>query len=260
MSRLQGKTALITGGAGSIGIAIARHFISEGARVLLLDRLDAPLAEAVSAMGPQGAPSVRPVICDISCERETVRLSEQIEEFGGRLDVLVNNAAVREHTALADADAASWQRILAVNVVGTALVTRAAIPWLRRSGRGAVVNISSTFGICGRAGMGQYDATKAAMVSATRVLAIEEAKYGVRVNAICPGSVMTSFTAGRAAKRGLSPEEHREHGFLPAPISRWAEPEEIAAPVLWLASDEASFITGAILPVDGGLSAQAVRL
>jgi meso-butanediol dehydrogenase/(S,S)-butanediol dehydrogenase/diacetyl reductase len=256
--RLADKVALITGGAGDIGIAIAERFLAEGAAtVALLDVSGAALDAAAARIGD---PRVRCIRCDISSEPE---IGDAIGEFVdgvGRLDVLVNNAAVREYHRLAAADKASWQRILAVNLIGSALVSAAALPALRASGKGAIVNVSSVFGMAGRAGMGQYDATKAAMISSTRVLAIEEAAHGVRVNAVCPGSVLTSFTLGRAAARGMSEKDLREKGFVPAPLSRWGEPAEIAAPVSWLASDEASFITGVILPVDGGLSTGGTRL
>lgn len=255
--RLEGRAALVTGGAGGIGQAIAALFVDEGARVILVDRDADALAASVARMGGD---RIVAVTCDIADEVQVARLGDAIRAGGDRLDILVNNAATREYHRLADADAASWQRILAVNVIGAGLVTALALPWLRRSGSGAVVNVASTFGICGRAGMGQYDATKAAMVAATRVLAIEEAQHGVRANAVCPGSVLTGFTLGRAAARGLSEADLKARGFVPAPIARWGEPDEIAAPVLWLASDEASFITGAVLPVDGGVSASGTRV
>jgi len=255
--RLEGKTALVTGGAGSIGTAIASLFADEGATVIMVDRSVDGLREAASNIGSE---NVHTASCDIASERDVEQLVDVIRRAGDKLDILVNNAAVREYYALAEANADSWQRILSVNVIGTSLVTAMAMPWLRRSGRGAIVNVASTFGICGRSGMGQYDATKAAMVASTRVLAIEEAQYGIRANVVCPGSVLTSFTLGRASVRGMTEKEVKEQGFLTAPIARWADPKEIAAPVLWLASDEASFITGAVLPIDGGLSAHATRI
>lgn len=255
--RLEGKAALVTGGAGDIGIAIASLFMEEGAQVLLVDRDERALATASARIGSK---HLKVAVCDIANEAHVAALAEEVRQTGDQLDILVNNAAVREYSRLADADAASWQRILSVNVVGSAMITAMALPWLRHSGHGAVVNVASTFGICGRGGMGQYDATKAAIIAATRVLAIEEARHGVRANAVCPGSVLTRYTLGRAAARGLSDAALMEGGFVPAPIARWGNPAEIAAPVLWLASDEASFITGAVLPVDGGVSASAMRL
>lgn len=258
---LEGKVALVTGASKGIGKAIAAGLAGAGASVMLssrkIEQLEAA-ADEIRAAGAPGQIAVRAANAG-HLDAAEATVAETIERFG-RLDILVNNAATREYHRLADADAASWQRILAVNVIGAGLVTALALPWLRQSGRGAVVNVASTFGICGRGGMGQYDATKAAMVAATRVLAIEEARHGVRANAVCPGSVLTGFTLGRAAARGLSEAELKDRGFVPAPIARWGEPAEIAAPVLWLASDEASFVTGAVLPVDGGVSASGMRV
>jgi len=138
--------------------------------------------------------------------------------------------------------------------MGCANCCKAALPQLRKSGGAGIVNVSSVYGVVGRAGMGQYDATKAAILALTRALAVEEARYGIRVNAVCPGSTLTPFTLGRAKTRGMSEEELKANGAAPSLLNRWAEPEEIAYPILWLASDEASFITGATLMVDGGLS------
>jgi meso-butanediol dehydrogenase/(S,S)-butanediol dehydrogenase/diacetyl reductase len=172
----------------------------------------------------------------------------------GRLDVLVNNAAMRNYAALAEATPAEWQAVLGVNLMGAANYCRAALPALRDSGRGSIVNVSSCYAVTGREGMGLYDATKAGLLAMTRTLACEEAARGVRVNAVCPGSTLTDFHVARAQAAGKSIEtletERRDTSLL----GRWAAPEEIAWPILWLASDEASFVTGATLMVDGGLS------
>jgi meso-butanediol dehydrogenase/(S,S)-butanediol dehydrogenase/diacetyl reductase len=129
------------------------------------------------------------------------------------------------------------------------------LPFLRRSGHGAIVNVLSVFALAGRPNMGQYDATKGAGLAMTRVLACEEATHGVRVNAVCPGSTLTPWTRGRAAARGMSETELKAQGAVPNLMQRWASEDEVAYPILWLASDEASYITGAALPIDGGLSA-----
>lgn len=255
MSRLAGKRALVTGGAGGIGLATARLFLEQGARVALLDA-DAAAVAAVADELAAVSGEVPAFACDIADEGAVAAALDGVVGRLGGLDILVNNAAVRERLRLAEASAASWSRIFTVNVVGSGNCTRAALPSLRRSGRGAIVNVASVFALVGRAGMGQYDATKAAMVSSTRVLAVEEARHGVRVNAVCPGSVLTSFTLGRAADRGMTETELIAGGYYPCPLDRWGRPEEIAHPIAWLASDEASFVTGAVLPVDGGLSAQ----
>ena len=130
-----------------------------------------------------------------------------------------------------------------------------ALHCLRQSTGASVVNVSSVFAMLGRRGMGQYDATKAGIISMTRTLAAEEAENGIRVNAVCPGSTWTAYTASRANERKMSDEELYTSGAAPSLLNRWAEPNEIAYPILWLASNEASFITGSCLMVDGGLSA-----
>jgi meso-butanediol dehydrogenase/(S,S)-butanediol dehydrogenase/diacetyl reductase len=172
----------------------------------------------------------------------------------GGLDIVVVCAAVRAYYTLAEAPAESWERILAVNLLGTQNLLKAALPSLRKKSGSSVVIVSSVFAGVGRRGMGQYDATKAALISLTRTLAVEESDYGIRVNAVCPGSVWTPYTVSRAEARGMTEKELRDKGAIRALLNRWAEPEEIAYPILWLASEEASFITGTSLTVDGGYS------
>jgi meso-butanediol dehydrogenase/(S,S)-butanediol dehydrogenase/diacetyl reductase len=172
----------------------------------------------------------------------------------GRLDVLVNNAAMRNYSTLADATPEEWQSMVSVNLVGTSNYCKAALPRLRAAGAGSIVNVSSCYAVTGRKGMGLYDATKAGMLAITRTLAFEEADQGVRVNAICPGSTLTDFHVNRANAAGKSVEVLRTQRQDTSLIGRWASPEEVAWPILWLASDEASFITGTTLMVDGGLS------
>jgi len=254
--RLDGKIAMITGGGGGIGAATARLFCREGAKVALVD-IDKKKVEQQAAQLSQEIVSAQtlPLIADVS-RREQIgdAVSRAVGEFGG-LDVLVNNAAAREYFPLAEAPEESWQRIIATNILGVANCCQAALPALRRASGASIVNMSSVFGVVGRKGMGQYDATKAAILGLTRALAAEEAQHGVRVNAVCPGSTLTLFTLARAKSRGMTEEELRVKGFAPSLLNRWATPEEIAYPVLWLASGEASFITGAVLMADGGLSA-----
>ena len=144
--------------------------------------------------------------------------------------------------------------MLGVNLMGTANSCRAALPALRATGNGSIVNVSSCYAVTGRSGMGLYDATKAAILAMTRTLAFEETAHGVRTNAVCPGSTLTEFHVSKAEAAGKSVEKLKTERRDTSLIARWARPEEIAYPVLWLASDEASFITGTTLMVDGGLS------
>jgi len=250
-ARLEGKVALITGGGAGIGAATARLFAREGAAVMLVDaNADALAATAESMPGAR----VAHFVADVSDEAAAQRAVQQALDTFGRLDVLVNNAAMRNYAALSDATPAEWQAMVAVNLVGTANYCKAALPSLRRSGRGSIVNVSSCYAITGRRGMGLYDATKAGMLAMTRTLAFEESGHGVRVNAVCPGSTLTDFHVQRATAAGKNVDALKTERRDTSLIGRWADPEEIGWPILWLACDEGSFITGTTLMVDGGLS------
>ncbi len=256
MNRLKGKAAIITGGGAGIGAATARLFCAEGAAVLLIDAQTEAWTRTAAAV-KQAVPDaqVTGFTADVAQEEAAHEAVRQATKVFGRLDVLVNNAAMRNYAALAEATQAEWQAMLGVNLVGTATWCRAVLPALRQSGSGSIVNVSSSYALKGRKGMGLYDATKAGILALTRTLACEEAANGVRVNAVCPGSTLTDFHKGRATEAGKSIEKLRTERQTTSLLGRWAEPEEIAWPILWLASDEASYITGATLMADGGMSA-----
>jgi 2-hydroxycyclohexanecarboxyl-CoA dehydrogenase len=255
MNRVGGKVALITGGGAGIGAATAALFCSEGAAVVLIDANADALARsaaAIRATHPDARLST--VVADISDADTATRAVDGALAAFGRLDVLVNNAAMRVKAAIADATPAEWQAIVGVNLIGTAGYCRAALPALRQNRGASIVNVSSCYAVTGRKGMGLYDATKAGILALTRTLAHEEVAHGVRVNAVCPGSTLTDFHIGNAAAAGKSVETLKTERQATSLMGRWATPQEIAAPILWLASDEASFITGTALMVDGGLS------
>ena len=254
--RLQGRTAIITGAARGIGYASANLFLQEGARVGLVDFDASSLTESAAKLArDRSAGSVFAQPADIANAAGIAAAIDALARDLGGVDILTNNAAARAYGTIADATPESWDAILQTNVTGLANCCRAALPYLRKSRSGSIVIVSSAFALTGRPNMGQYDATKAALLAMTRVLACEEAAHGIRVNAVCPGSTLTPWTAGRATARGMSLDELKARGAAPSLLHRWAEPEEIAYPILWMASDEASFITGAVLVVDGGLSA-----
>ena len=171
----------------------------------------------------------------------------------GQLDILVNNAAMRNNASVADATPEEWQAVLSVNLMGAANYCRAALPALRQRDKASIINVSSCYALTGRKGMGLYDATKAGLLALTRTLAHEEAAHGIRVNAVCPGSTLTDFHLNKAVAAGKDVEQLKTERRGTSLLGRWATPMEIALPVLWLASDEASFITGTTLMVDGGL-------
>lgn len=252
--RMAGRRALITGGGGGIGAATARVFVQEGAAVLLVDADAQALARTQAAL-LQAHPGARvlTVAADVSDEAAAQAAVDQATAAWGGLDALVNNAAMRNYSAAANATPAEWQAMVAVNLVGMSNYCRAALPALRASGQGSVVNVSSCYAVTGRKGMALYDATKAAQLAYTRSLAFEESPHGVRANAICPGSTLTDFHVGRAQTAGKSVEQLKGERRDTSLIGRWADPEEVAWPILWMSSREASFITGTTLLVDGGL-------
>ena len=253
MKRLEDKVAIITGGAGGIGAATARLFCEEGARVALVDLPTAPLADvAADIRGAVKGAELIEIAIDASLETSARAIVAQVLQRFGAIDVLVNNAGIRAYEPLAEAKAETWERILATNLLGYAHLSREALPALRRSGRGSIVNISSTHAVNPRAGMGQYDVAKAGILSMTRTLAFEEAANGVRVNAVCPGLTLTPFHVRRAAKDGRNEQDLRTETVDANLLRRWADPREIAYPILWLASDEASFVTAATFMADGG--------
>ena len=260
MARLAGKSALITGGAAGIGAAMAQLFCAEGAAVTLID-LDAATLEETRAAIAAAAPGAR-VGCyaaDVADAEAAVAAVAYALNAHGHLDILVNNAAMRNTSALADATPEEWQAVVGVNLLGAAGYCRAALPALRRSGgqkgQASIVNVSSCYAVTGRKGMGLYDATKAGLLAFTRTLAHEEAEHAVRVNAVCPGSTLTDFHLKKAHAEGKQVDELKTERQATSLLGRWATPQEIAWPVLWLVSDEASFVTGTTLMVDGGLHA-----
>jgi 2-hydroxycyclohexanecarboxyl-CoA dehydrogenase len=265
--RLAGKVALITGGGAGIGAAVAKVFSQEGAALVLVDANAQALAQTVADLrAAQPTARVQTLTADVSNEaaaQQAVALA--IEHFGA-LHVLVNNAAMRNYSLLGEATLDEWQALLAVNVLGAANYCKAALPALRESAKrdanglgntssASIINVSSCYAVSGRKGMGLYDASKAALLAMTRTLAHEEAGRGVRANAVCPGSTLTDFHVHRGAARGVDVAQLKTQRDTTSLLGRWARPEEIAWPVLWLASDEASFITGSTLAVDGGLTA-----
>jgi meso-butanediol dehydrogenase/(S,S)-butanediol dehydrogenase/diacetyl reductase len=252
---MQGRVALITGGGGGIGEATGRLFVEEGAAVALVDASSEAVevaAKGVAASHP--AARVLPLVADLSRETEARRAVDETVARYGALHCLTNVAGVRVYQPLAQATAEDWERILKVNVLATAYCCTAAIPALRAAGGGTIVNVSSVYGVLGRKGMGQYDTTKAAVLGMTRALAVEEAPHRIRVNAVCPGSTITPYHIRRAASQGQSEAELRKRTATENLLGRWAEPREIAYPILFLACDESSYITGATLMVDAGKS------
>ena len=240
MRRFEGKVAVVSGAEGGIGGATVARLADEGATVwsAVLPGLE----------GPPGHPAVE---VDVTVEEHWITALEKVVETSGRLDVLVNSAGILGSGTAEETSLDQWHRVLGVNLTGVFLGCRAAVPHMRRSGGGAIVNLSSFAGLRGLVGMVSYATSKGGVITLTQSLAKDHAAEGIRVNAVCPGSVDTPMIAAVVAAAD-DPEERLKRtveGYL---IERLGRPAEIAATIAYLASDDASFITGQALPVDGG--------
>ncbi|MCY3662157.1 MAG: SDR family NAD(P)-dependent oxidoreductase [bacterium] len=240
MRRFEGKVAVVSGAEGGIGGATVARLAAEGATVwsAVLPGLE----------GPAGHPAVE---VDVTVEEHWIAAFEKVVETSGRLDVLVNSAGILGSGTAEDTSLDQWHRVLDVNLTGVFLGCRAAVGHMRRSGGGAIVNLSSFAGLRGLVGMVSYATSKGGVITLTQSLAKDHAAEGIRVNAVCPGSVDTPMIAAVVAAAD-DPEERLKRtveGYL---IERLGRPAEIAATIAYLASDDASFITGQALPVDGG--------
>ena len=248
--RLQGKVAIITGGARGQGAAEARMFAREGAKVVFGDVLDDEGRQVEAEIAAAGGEAVY-VRLDVT-EEESWReaVGTAVSRFG-RLDILVNNAGIASWRAGDDATVEEWDRIMEINAKGVFLGTRAVIPAMRDAGGGSIVNISSISGMVGQTNIHPgYNASKGAVRILTKSTAVQHAAEGIRCNSIHPGPVKTPMT-----ERSWSDPEWLKATVRRTPLGRYAEPDEIAYGVLFLASDESSFMTGSEVVIDGGVTA-----
>lgn len=251
MPRLARKVAIITGVGAGIGEAIAIRFAEEGALLVLNDINEAAGQAAVKKIRDMGAEAVL-AVADISQEASARIISETaVKSFGG-IDILVNNAADFTQKSVEQAAVADWQKVLGVNVIGTALVSRYAIPHMRTRGGGSIVNLASMSAVIAQPDFATYNASKGAILTMTKCMALDLAPFKIRVNSICPGCILTSASYREIERLGLTFEEWRDRVAPLHMLNRLGEPREVANAALFLASDEASFITSAHLMVDGG--------
>ena len=249
--RLAGKVALISGGARGMGAAEAAMFCQEGASVVIGDVLEAEGKALEGAIGAKGG-HLAFVRLDVTREADWKTAVDLAVSRFGKLDVLVNNAGIGAHGRVEDTTEEAWDRVMDINAKGVFLGTKAAIPAMRRAGGGSIINISSQLGLVGTDNTSpQYPASKGAVRLLTKVTAIQYAKEKIRANSVHPGPIVTAMT-----ERRRSDPAQKELMISRIPLGRYGEPDEVAYCVLFLASDESSFVTGSELVVDGGWTAQ----
>jgi 3-oxoacyl-[acyl-carrier protein] reductase len=248
--RLQGKVALVTGAGSGIGRASAERFAAEGAQVVAVDiRGGEETAAAIEAAGGEGLA----LSTDVSDESAVAAMAAAALERFGRVDVLMNNAGILdEFEPAAETSTETWNRVLGVNLSAQFFTSRALLPQMVERGDGAIINVASTAGLNGGNGGAAYTTSKHGVIGFTRQLCFDYARKGIRCNVICPGAVETGMTREIFA----SPDAAVMEAVESAPIGRWAQPAELAAAALFLASDEASFVNGAVYVVDGGFDSK----
>jgi NAD(P)-dependent dehydrogenase (short-subunit alcohol dehydrogenase family) len=246
--RFDGKVALITGAGGGIGRATALAFAAEGARVVVADCNESAANETASAVRAAGAQALV-VRVDVSVESQVAAMVAQVLAEFGRLDVAFNNAGVDLHGPLVtELDERSWDRVLDINLKGVWLCMKHEVPAMLDRG-GAIVNMSSVGGVIAAPGLAAYIAAKHGVIGLTRTAALEFIGRGIRINALCPGATKSPLLDDWLKTPGVAEAIRKQH-----PIGRWAEPEEIARTVLFLCSEDAAFIVGLPLIVDGGVT------
>ncbi|HXO03996.1 MAG TPA: SDR family NAD(P)-dependent oxidoreductase [Candidatus Sulfotelmatobacter sp.] len=253
MDRLSEKVAFITGGGTGIGRACALAFAAEGAQVAVAGRRKEPLEAVVSEIQGSGGEALA-LICDIVDRRSVEAAISSVAQNFGRLNVIVNNAGAVVVATAEETSDEDWSRVLAVNLTGTFHVSRAAIPALRKSGGGSIVNIGSYLGIVGRRQRAAYCAAKAGVAGLTRAMALDHAYENIRVNCVCPAIVETEMSLAFLSN-AADPEAARKQRIAELPLGRFGKPEDVALMALYLASDESSWVTGTVFPIDGGQTA-----
>lgn len=255
--RLTGRVALVTGAARGIGLAAAKRLAEEEARVLLSD-IDADvLADVTAQLKAQGL-AVDAIPCDVVDPASIERMVAKAAKDWGRIDIVVNNAAISDDTPIEELSDEHWRRVLAINLDSALHVARAALPHLKQSPSGSIVNIASVQGIRGQPHAMAYATAKGGLINLTRCMAVDFGPFGIRANAVAPGYIDT-----RMAEQKLdTPHEHKTDWFQDIyfkygrmPLRRAGKVEDVAGPILFLASDDSLYVTGTVLVVDGGFTA-----
>jgi NAD(P)-dependent dehydrogenase (short-subunit alcohol dehydrogenase family) len=253
VTRLNGQTALITGGGTGLGRAIALAFSREGAQVAVAGRRVEKLREVADEIARDGGHALS-VACDVTQARDAERAIQEATWRFGQLNVLVNNAGVLHVSTIEDIPEGDWDRLMNVNLKGPYLMSRAALPAFRKAGGGAIVNIGSILGLIGARERAAYCASKGGVTLLTKAMALDHAHENIRVNCICPAIVETELVRGLFSS-GAQGEALRSGRVAQIPAGRMGRPEDVAELAVYLASAESSWMTGAAIPLDGGLSA-----
>jgi len=250
---LKGKVALVTGGGSGIGTAIAERFVADGAKICITGRRKEMLEKVAKSL-----PSGSVVICqgDVSKEEDAKRMVETTVKFGGKLDVLVNNAGINRPAPIVELDPKMWQEVMGVNLTGPYLLMKAVIPHMLKEGGGSIINVASLGGMRCLPGMPAYCSSKAGLIMLTQQAALDYGRHNIRCNAVCPGGVKTEMTKkdfGQFGEMlGIDPDTFINQIALEIPMRRFAASPEIGGLCSYLASDDSSFMTGAVITLDGG--------
>jgi NAD(P)-dependent dehydrogenase (short-subunit alcohol dehydrogenase family) len=253
--RFRGKGVIVTGGASGIGKATVRRFLEEGAKVAIFDRSEEMGKKTVRELGRKG---LRPILVtgDVTKASDVKRMVKEARNRLGSIDILFNNAGILVEGTVLDVSEENWDRIMDTNVKGVFLMSKEVVPIMLKQGKGVIVNNASCSGLVGDRNAIAYNTSKGAVVLMTKCLALDYSLKNIRVNCVCPGEIDTPMFRQEAKSRGLPIEEYRKQLCEYHPIGRLGKPDEVANAVLFLASDEAGFITGTAFSVDGGYTCQ----
>ncbi len=254
--RFVGKGVIVTGGASGIGKATARRFLEEGAKVAIVDVSEKNGKKTMSELRSKGLKSVRLVVGDVTRATDVKRMVKEARSYLGKIDVLFNNAGILVEGTIEKVSEEGFDKIMAVNVKGVFLMSKEVVPIMLKQKKGVIVNNASCSGLVGDRNAIAYNTSKGAVVLMTKCLALDYCRKNIRANCVCPGEIETPMFHQEARARNMRIAEYRKELCEYHPIGRLGRPEEVANAVLFLASDDASFITGTAFSVDGGYTCQ----